>query len=199
MFSLARLAAPAKRAFSTRAFVAARPQISSAVVSSPFAAQWQAQRAYSAAAGLSADSIKERIMEVLTSFEKVDPSKVRFFDLGSDWEVSRVADGVGCAQVSVTSSFTNDLGLDSLDAVEVVMAIEGELRGSVYRPSLSPLTPCLGSAEEFSIEIPDEEADRITTVAEGEQVERWSDGQELTFLSVLSPAIDYISKSAEAH
>lgn len=28
-------------------------------------------------------------------------------------------------QVSATASFTNDLGLDSLDAVEVVMAIEG--------------------------------------------------------------------------
>lgn len=45
-------------------------------------------------------------------------------------------------QVSASSSFTSDLGLDSLDAVEVVMAIE----------------------EEFSIEIPDAEADAITTV-----------------------------------
>lgn len=38
-------------------------------------------------------------------------------------------------QVTASSNFTADLGLDSLDAVEVVMAIE----------------------EEFSIEIPDEE------------------------------------------
>lgn len=29
-------------------------------------------------------------------------------------------------QVTPSASFTNDLGLDSLDAVEVVMAIEGE-------------------------------------------------------------------------
>lgn len=49
-------------------------------------------------------------------------------------------------QLSPTSSFTKDLGLDSLDAVEVVMAIE----------------------EEFAIEIPDEDADAITSVGQGE-------------------------------
>lgn len=38
-------------------------------------------------------------------------------------------------QVAPTASFTNDLGLDSLDAVEVVMAIEGA-------PRLSPSPPC---------------------------------------------------------
>jgi len=48
-------------------------------------------------------------------------------------------------QLSPTATFTSDLGLDSLDAVEVVMAIE----------------------EEFGIEIPDAEADEITTVQQG--------------------------------
>ncbi len=43
-----------------------------------------------------------------------------------------------------TSSFGGDLGLDSLDAVEVVMAFE----------------------EEFSVEIPDAEADKIASVAD---------------------------------
>jgi acyl carrier protein len=43
-----------------------------------------------------------------------------------------------------TSSFTEDLGADSLDTVELVMALE----------------------EEFDTEIPDEEAEKITTVQE---------------------------------
>jgi acyl carrier protein len=47
-------------------------------------------------------------------------------------------------KISGTSHFTNDLGLDSLDTVEVVMAIE----------------------EEFSIEIPDKDADEIRTVGD---------------------------------
>lgn len=42
-------------------------------------------------------------------------------------------------QVSETASFKQDLGLDSLDEVEIVMAIE----------------------EEFALEIPDAEADKI--------------------------------------
>ena len=113
-------------------------------------------------------------MEVLTSFEKVDPSKVRFFD----WALLKEEGGrvahERVMQVTVTSSFTNDLGLDSLDAVEVVMAIEGEL-WPVGLPSPPTDALPLSSAEEFSIEIPDEEADRITTVAEGELEwqERW--------------------------
>lgn len=48
-------------------------------------------------------------------------------------------------QLTATASFTTDLGLDSLDAVEVVMAIE----------------------EEFAIEIPDAEADAINSVDQG--------------------------------
>jgi len=46
------------------------------------------------------------------------------------------------SKITGTSHFQNDLGLDSLDTVEVVMAIE----------------------EEFSIEIPDKEADAIHSV-----------------------------------
>ena len=47
-------------------------------------------------------------------------------------------------QVKPTSSFQGELGLDSLDTVEVVMAFE----------------------EEFSIEIPDIEADKILSVSD---------------------------------
>ncbi len=50
--------------------------------------------------------------------------------------------GVDEAGVKLESSFVNDLGADSLDTVELVMALE----------------------EEFECEIPDEEAEKITTV-----------------------------------
>jgi NADH dehydrogenase (ubiquinone) 1 alpha/beta subcomplex 1 len=58
--------------------------------------------------------------------------------------------------VTAESSFIKDLGLDSLDTVEVVMAIE----------------------EEFSVEIPDKDADAIQSVQQ---------------------AIDYIVKRDDAH
>lgn len=50
--------------------------------------------------------------------------------------------GVNEDQVVNTASFVDDLGADSLDTVELVMALE----------------------EEFETEIPDEEAENITTV-----------------------------------
>ena len=50
--------------------------------------------------------------------------------------------GVSEDEVSGDSSFVDDLGADSLDTVELVMALE----------------------EEFNCEIPDEEAEKITSV-----------------------------------
>lgn len=50
--------------------------------------------------------------------------------------------GVNEDEVSNESSFVDDLGADSLDTVELVMALE----------------------EEFETEIPDEDAEKITTV-----------------------------------
>ena len=52
--------------------------------------------------------------------------------------------GVNEAEVKNESSFVNDLGADSLDTVELVMALE----------------------EEFECEIPDEQAEKINTVQE---------------------------------
>ena len=50
--------------------------------------------------------------------------------------------GVDPEEVTMEASFVNDLGADSLDTVELVMALE----------------------EEFNIEIPDEEAEKLDTV-----------------------------------
>ena len=47
-------------------------------------------------------------------------------------------------EVTMEANFTKDLGADSLDTVELVMALE----------------------EEFGMEIPDEDAEKITTVGE---------------------------------
>ncbi|MGI6082178.1 MAG: acyl carrier protein [Limnochordia bacterium] len=50
--------------------------------------------------------------------------------------------GVDNEEVTLEASFVDDLGADSLDIVELVMAFE----------------------EEFELEIPDEDAEKITTV-----------------------------------
>lgn len=52
--------------------------------------------------------------------------------------------GVDEKEVTESASFIDDLGADSLDTVELVMAFE----------------------EEFGIDIPDEDAEEITTVAD---------------------------------
>ena len=52
--------------------------------------------------------------------------------------------GVDVEEVTSEASFTDDLGADSLDTVELVMALE----------------------EEFGIEIPDEDAEKISTVGD---------------------------------
>ncbi|MHB1543841.1 MAG: acyl carrier protein [Gammaproteobacteria bacterium] len=64
--------------------------------------------------------------------------------------------GVKEEQVKPEASFVDDLGADSLDTVELVMALE----------------------EEFECEIPDEEAEKITTVQQ---------------------AVDYIKAHIEEH
>ena len=68
---------------------------------------------------LDRNDVTDRVVSVVGAFDKVEKSKV-----------------------NQTSKFIDDLGLDSLDAVEVVLAIE----------------------EEFCIEIPDLEAEKILSV-----------------------------------
>ncbi|KAI8146401.1 mitochondrial type II fatty acid synthase component [Fennellomyces sp. T-0311] len=71
--------------------------------------------------GLTRENVETRVLDIVKGFDKVDSTKV-----------------------SPTANFINDLGLDSLDAVEVVMAIE----------------------EEFGVEIPDKDADEIKSVGQ---------------------------------
>ncbi|XP_075756044.1 acyl carrier protein, mitochondrial [Pelodiscus sinensis] len=73
-------------------------------------------RLYSDLPPLTLGSIQERVLYVLKLYDKVDPDKL-----------------------SVTSHFMKDLGLDSLDQVEIIMAME----------------------DEFGFEIPDAEAEKL--------------------------------------
>lgn len=68
-----------------------------------------------------AQEIEPRVKEIIVEQLSVDPE-----------------------QVTLQASFVNDLGADSLDTVELVMALE----------------------EEFDLEIPDEEAEKIGTVGQ---------------------------------
>jgi len=100
-----------------------RPQAyNSFIRSSPVAPSiaFPSTRWYSAPSGLSKEEVQGRIMDLLKNFDKVTDA----------------------TKITGTAHFSNDLGLDSLDTVEVVMAIE----------------------EEFSIEIPDKEADAIHSI-----------------------------------
>ncbi|KAM9467311.1 NADH:ubiquinone oxidoreductase subunit AB1b [Salvelinus alpinus] len=65
---------------------------------------------------LTVESIKERVMYVLKLYDKINPEKL-----------------------ATTSHFLKDLGLDSLDQVEIIMAME----------------------DEFGFEIPDVEAEKL--------------------------------------
>lgn len=114
---------------------------------------------FSAAAGPSREDIQSRIFNVLKSFEKVEPSKVPF---SMHTAIFFLCSCRHIFQISTSASFANDLSLDSLDAVEVVMAIE-EVR--VFLSSNNTILTCL--AQEFAIEIPDAEADEIKTVQQG--------------------------------
>jgi len=113
---------PAARTAAYR--IAARavvPNNASASVWQPQMTQLFAVRHFVASTFLKPDEVAERIVQVVKNFDRIDPEKV-----------------------NPASTFSEDLGLDSLDAVEVVMAIE----------------------DEFAIEIPDAEADKIASVSD---------------------------------
>ncbi|XP_043258341.1 acyl carrier protein, mitochondrial isoform X3 [Colletes gigas] len=78
-------------------------------------------RHYSHKPPLTLDYIQQRVLLVLNLYDKIDPKKL-----------------------TVSSHFMNDLGLDSLDHVEIIMAIE----------------------DEFGFEIPDMDAEKLLRPAD---------------------------------
>ncbi|XP_043098314.1 NADH:ubiquinone oxidoreductase subunit AB1a [Puntigrus tetrazona] len=80
--------------------------------------QW---RKYGGLPPLTLESVQDRVLYVLKLYDKVDPEKLQ-----------------------VTSHFMKDLGLDSLDQVEIIMAME----------------------DEFGFEIPDADGEKLMTPQE---------------------------------
>ncbi|GEQ66342.1 hypothetical protein JCM33374_g5 [Metschnikowia sp. JCM 33374] len=103
------------RAIAPRTF---RP---AALLRIPAIARPSAMRTYAGFPPLTRDLAKERIIELLEGFSKAEGK-----------------------EITETSSFSQDLGLDSLDVVEVVMEVE----------------------HEFNIQIPDHEADTLKSVGQ---------------------------------
>jgi len=97
-----------------RQIISATPKLVRSVKPNFFAV-----RSFAGDAFLDAGVVSSRVITVVSNFDKVDASKV-----------------------TSASQFSADLGLDSLDTVEVVMAIE----------------------DEFAIEIPDTESDKILSI-----------------------------------
>lgn len=99
--------------------VSAVPVVSAAVRFGPTTGRPEPEMKRAGAYLLDRSDVLARVTEVLKNFEKVDASKV-----------------------TAESHFINDLGLDSLDVVEVVMALE----------------------QEFVLDIPDHEAEKIQSI-----------------------------------
>ncbi|EAL88373.1 acyl carrier protein [Aspergillus fumigatus Af293] len=149
---------------------------------------YQGVRLYSAPAGLNKEEVEGRIVNLLKNFDKV--RSFNFFSLALsgpsdgtakilptmvfEYQITDAIDGVqvsDASKINGSSHFSNDLGLDSLDTVEVVMAIE----------------------EEFSIEIPDKEADAIHSGKYTRTVPSESLIQvHLLILSTVDKAVEYI-------
>ncbi|KAK7112507.1 acyl carrier protein, mitochondrial-like isoform X1 [Littorina saxatilis] len=90
-----------------------RQALQSSVLKTLFA---QPTRSYSEKPPLTIDMLQQRVLLVLRLYDKIDPEKL-----------------------SLDSHFINDLGLDSLDQVEIIMAME----------------------DEFGFEIPDADSERL--------------------------------------
>ncbi|NXL42554.1 ACPM protein, partial [Podilymbus podiceps] len=89
-------------------------------------AAWPPCRRFSELPPLTLADIKDRVLYVLKLYDKIDPEKAtdpRFFS----------------PQLTAESHFMKDLGLDSLDQVEIIMAME----------------------DEFGFEIPDGDAEKL--------------------------------------
>ncbi len=84
----------------------------------------------------------ERHLSMAQKFNRNKGCKMSTFEKVKALIVQKL--GVDEAQVTESSSFSNDLGADSLDVVEFVMAVETE----------------------FKIQIPDEEAAKLLTVGD---------------------------------
>ncbi|XP_019237537.1 PREDICTED: acyl carrier protein 2, mitochondrial-like isoform X1 [Nicotiana attenuata] len=88
---------------------------------------------------LDKSEVADRVINCVKNFPKLDPSKLLRACRSKTRSVGTYSSK---RTVTPNAHFQNDLGLDSLDTVEIVMALE----------------------EEFAFEIPDNEADKISSI-----------------------------------
>src|SRR4026208_1487166 len=90
------------------------------------------------------ENIEQRVKKIIAEAHGGDEGKEQRMENIEQRVKKIIAEqlGVNEAEIKNDSSFVDDLGADSLDTVELVMALE----------------------EEFETEIPDEEAEKLTTV-----------------------------------
>uniref|UniRef100_A0A8C5Q0K0 Acyl carrier protein n=1 Tax=Leptobrachium leishanense TaxID=445787 RepID=A0A8C5Q0K0_9ANUR len=98
-----------------------RPSAAAQILAPQVSTSFQLCRQYGDLPPLTVENIGERVLYVLKLYDKIDPEKL-----------------------SVSSHFMKDLGLDSLDQVEIIMAME----------------------DEFGFEIPDADGEKLMTPQE---------------------------------
>lgn len=104
--------------------------------------------------------IQDRVLLVLRLYDKIDASKVL---VGFVLFRTAFLTGFGLLQLTLESHFMNDLGLDSLDHVEVVMAMEDEF-GTDFLSTICRSVLTVFFSKGF--EIPDGDAEKLLRPAD---------------------------------
>ncbi|KAL2196399.1 hypothetical protein P885DRAFT_78126 [Corynascus similis CBS 632.67] len=132
---------PIPSAAARRIAVAPAPRVSSFV---PKMVAWKPVRCYASGGSLERDEIYERVVQVFSNVPLNLSDTVLFASYVQDNASQALLQVEDPSEVTETTSFIDDLGLDSIDLVELRMDIE----------------------QEFSIEIPDGDGEYLKNISD---------------------------------